>query len=128
MVFLVVEDSRPARNLIKNYLGEIEMGSPYLVLEAENGESALNIMKVRSIDFVFLDWNLSDKMTGLDVLKEMRKMDQYKQVPVFMVSCESDKIHVIESMKFGANDFIVKPIDQKTFMEKVHKTIKERKK
>jgi len=128
MVFLVVEDSRPARNLIKNYLGEIEMGSPYLVLEAENGEAALNIMKVRSIDFVFLDWNLSDKMTGLDVLKEMRKMDQYKQVPVFMVSCESDKIHVIESMKFGANDFIVKPIDQKTFMEKVHKTIKERKK
>jgi two-component system chemotaxis response regulator CheY len=128
MVFLVVEDSRPARNLIKNYIGEIEIGSPYLILEAENGEAALNVMKVRSIDFVFLDWNLSDKMTGLDVLKEMRKMDQYKQVPVFMVSCESDKVHVIESMKFGANDFIVKPIDQKTFMEKVLKTIKERKK
>jgi len=85
-------------------------------------------MKTRSVDFVFLDWNLSDKMTGLDVLKEIRKMDAYKEIPVFMVSGESDKINVIVAMKCGAKDFIAKPIDKKTFMEKVLKVIKEIKK
>ena len=128
MVFLIIEDSRPARNLIKNYISEIEIGSPYIILEAENGETGLDILHTRSVDFVFLDWNLSEKMNGLDVLREMRQMDAYKQVPVFMVSGESDKYNVVESMKSGANDFVVKPIDQKTFKEKVLKIIKDKKK
>jgi two-component system chemotaxis response regulator CheY len=129
MVFLIIEDSRPTRNLIKTYIEELNIG-PHIILEAESAEAALSTMEIRTIDFALIDWNLSTKMNGLDVLKEMRQNDKYKKykdIPVIMVSSESDKFNVVESLKFGANDFVAKPIDQKSFGEKVMKHIKKKK-
>lgn len=123
MTFLIVDDSRTARNLIKNYVSEIKTLHPYRFIEAESAETALLALQANHIEFVFLDWNLCSKVTGLDVLKEIRKTAKYTKIPVFMISSESDKVHVIESLKHGANDFIAKPIDQKAFADKVHKLI-----
>jgi two-component system chemotaxis response regulator CheY len=123
MVFLLAEDSRQARNLIKSYISEMDIG-PYDVFEAENGETSLNLLQTKSIDFVLLDWNLSTEMNGLDVLKAIRKMDKHKNTPVIMVSGESDKFNVVEAIKCGANGFVVKPIDQKGFAEKVIRNIR----
>jgi DNA-binding response OmpR family regulator len=128
MVFLITEDSRPTRNLIRSYIDDIGLKEPYLVLEAENGEETLYTLQIRSIDFILLDWNLSTKMNGLEVLKEIRKMGRYKDVPVVMVSSESDKFNVVESLKYGANGFVVKPIDKKVFTDKVTSNIKGMKK
>jgi two-component system chemotaxis response regulator CheY len=124
MTFLIVEDSRPARNLIKNYLSEIELGHPCRFFEAESGEEALMMLQTYGIDFALLDLNLATKMTGLDILKEIRKSEKHKNLPVLMISGESDKANVIQSIKLGANDFIVKPVDQKSFGEKIQKIIK----
>ena len=121
MMFLLVEDSRTTRNLIKNYVGEMDLGRKADFMEAENGETALEILEENHIDFVFLDWNLSSKMTGLDVLKEIRKKEKFKNLPIVMVTSDSEKPNVIEAMKCGANDFTVKPIDKKAFSEKVLK-------
>jgi DNA-binding response OmpR family regulator len=123
MVFLLTDDSRPTRNLIKNYLSELNVGSQLYFVEAENGEMAYDTVKKQRVDFILLDWNLGTTMTGLDVLKEIRKLDQYKDVPVMMVTSESDKVHVIEALKCGANDFIAKPIAKKPFIEKVLRLI-----
>jgi two-component system chemotaxis response regulator CheY len=123
MLFLIVDDSRPARNLIKNYVNEIKTNHIYNFVEAENAAAALTALQTNHIDFIFLDWNLSSKMTGLDVLKEIRAMEKYKTVPIFMVTSEGDKVHVIEALKCGATDFIVKPIDPKIFEPKVFKLI-----
>ena len=124
MTFLVVEDSRPARNLVKNYITEIDLGHPCRFFEAESGEEALMMLQTYGIDFALLDLNLATKMTGLDILKEIRNSEKHKRLPVLMISGESDKANVIQSIKFGANDFIVKPIDQKSFTEKILKIIK----
>jgi two-component system chemotaxis response regulator CheY len=118
MVFLIVEDSRPTRNLIKNLIFDTSIGKAGRYFEAESGEDALAILLSYDIDFVFMDWNLTTEMTGLDILKTIRKMDKYKKTPVVLITSENDKFHVIESLKFGANGFIVKPIDQKLFTEK----------
>ena len=124
MIFLLVEDSRPARNLLKNYISEIDIGhSRRDYVEAESGESALIKLRSQSVDFVILDWNLSTSMTGLDVLKEIRKDSKFKDLPIMMVTSESDKTNVIEALKNGANDFIVKPIDKKHLAEKILKII-----
>jgi two-component system chemotaxis response regulator CheY len=124
MVFLVAEDSRPTRNLIKNYVSEMDIGQPCSFIETENGEETLQLVQTRHIDFVLLDWNLSTKMTGLDVLKEIRKIEKHKDLPIIMVSSESDRFNVVESLKVGANAFVVKPIDRKVFEEKVVKNIR----
>jgi len=121
MTFLVVDDSRPTRNLVKSYLSEINIGQKCFFLEAEDGETALKTMVTGHIDFVLLDWNLSSKMTGLDILKAIRDKD--KDIPVIMITGESGKHNVIESIKHGANDFTTKPIDKKSFAEKVLKAV-----
>ena len=123
MTFLIVDDSRTARNLVKSYVSEIKTEHTYRFVEAENAEAALMALQTNRIDFVLLDWNLSSKMTGLDILKEIRTMEKYKTVPIFMITSEGDKVHVIEALKCGANDFIVKPVDQKIFAPKVYKLI-----
>ena len=129
MIFLIVDDSRPTRNLLKNYISEIIHNLNDDYLEAEDGETALHMLQTHPIDFVFLDLNLSTKMTGIsltgiDILKEVRKIDKFKQLPIIMVSSDSDKCIVVESIKFGANAFIVKPIDKQAFAEKVIKVMK----
>jgi two-component system chemotaxis response regulator CheY len=123
MIFLVVEDSRTTRNLIKNYISEIKLGEKCDFFEAEDGENALNILKSKPIDFVLLDWNLSTEMTGLDILKAIRSIEKFKNIPVVMITGESDKLNVIEAIKHGANDFASKPIDKKLFSEKILKAI-----
>jgi len=123
MTFLIVEDSRTTRNLIKNYLTEIKFNQKVFFLEAEDGETALDMIKTRFVDFVLLDWNLSTSITGLDILKAIRGTDKLKSIPVIMITGESDKPNVIEAIKNGANDFASKPIDQKTFAEKILKAV-----
>jgi two-component system chemotaxis response regulator CheY len=123
MVFLLVEDSRPTRNLIKSYVSETSIGKRSTFLEADSGENALLKLRSNRVDFIILDWNLSTKMTGLDFLKEIRKDDKFKSLPIIMVTSENDKASVIEALKFGANDFIVKPIDKKSFSEKLNKVL-----
>jgi DNA-binding response OmpR family regulator len=127
MEFLVVDDSRPTRNLIKNYVAEMKLGEPCYFLEAGNGDEALKLLKTRRVDFVLLDWNLLNKeMTGLDVLKIIRNSKELKNLPVIMISGESDKQNVIESLKNGANDFTTKPIDKKIFSEKILKALSKK--
>ena len=128
MTFLIVEDSRTTRNLIKNYISEIKIDEKCDFHEAEDGESALDILKTRFIDFVLLDLNLSSKMTGLDILKVIRSTDKMKHLPVVIITGESDKLNVIETIKHGANDFISKPIDKKMFFEKILKAVSNIKK
>jgi two-component system chemotaxis response regulator CheY len=123
MTVLIVDDSRTARNLIKNYVSEIKTIHPFRFIEAENPEGAYLALQANHVEFIFLDWNLSSKITGLDILKEVRTIEKYKKTPIFMITSESDKVHVIESLKNGANDFIAKPIDQKAFADKVYRLI-----
>jgi len=123
MIILIVEDSRPTRNLLKSYVIEILPNRHKIFLEAENGETALKMVQDEHLDLVFLDWNLSDKITGLDILKKIRETEKFKKVPIIMVSSESDKVNVIEALKYGVNDFVAKPIDKKSFAEKLLKVL-----
>jgi len=123
MVFLLADDSRPTRNLLKSYVSELDLDAPPDFIETESAETTLDIVQTRPVDFIFLDWNFNTKMTGLDVLKEIRNIDKYKQLPIIMVTSDSNKANVIVALKLGANDFIVKPIDKKSFAEKTYKVI-----
>jgi len=123
MVFLLADDSRPTRNLLKSYVSELDLDAPPDFIETESPENTLEMVQNRRVDFVFLDWYFNTKMTGLDVLKEIRKIDKFKQLPIIMVTSDSNKANVIVALKLGANDFIVKPIDKKSFAEKTYKVI-----
>ncbi|MDR2184682.1 MAG: response regulator [Treponema sp.] len=115
---LVVDDSRIMRNIVKNTFSQMHI--PCQFVEAGNGNEALRQLESQKIDLVLLDWNMPE-LSGLDFLKKVRAMDVYKELPVIMVTSEAAKYNVIEALKNGATDYIVKPVNEKIFAEKLSK-------
>ena len=115
---LVVDDSRIMRAIVKNYFSVQEIPCNYL--EAEDGIEALEILEQEPIDLILLDWNMP-KLSGIDFLKKVRAMPKYSKLPIIMITSESARYNIIEALKLGATDYIIKPINEKLFSEKISK-------
>jgi len=117
---LVVDDSIIMRNIVKNTFAELKV--PFQCLEAENGAQALQLLEKNDLTIVFLDWNMPG-MDGMDFLKTVRAIPKYKDLPIIMVTSERGKFSVIEALQNGATDYIVKPVPEKIFKEKVQEIL-----
>jgi two-component system chemotaxis response regulator CheY len=115
---MVVDDSRIMRNIVKNTFSELKI--PCQFIEAGNGKEALQQIQNQTVHLILLDWNMPE-LSGIDFLKQVRAMDQYKDLPIIMVTSESAKYNVIEALKTGATDYIIKPVNEKIFAEKLSK-------
>jgi len=117
---LVVDDSRIMRNIVKNYFSDMSIPCQYL--EAADGNEALETILKQRIDLVLLDWNMP-KLSGIDFLKKVRGIEKFRKLPIIMVTSEAAKYNVIEALKMGATDYIVKPINGKLFRDKLSKIL-----
>jgi len=113
---LIVDDSRIMRNIVKNTFSELKI--PCHFLEAENGKKAYQLLETNPVNLILLDWNMPE-MDGMEFLKKVRSMPNYTELPIIMVTSESAKYNVVEALQNGATDYIVKPIREKVFMEKL---------
>jgi two-component system chemotaxis response regulator CheY len=120
MTILLVDDSRLIRNTLKRHIQTLNIPCQYL--EAGNGKEALERLKSQPVNLVFLDWNMP-KMSGIDFLKQVRTMDKYKTLPIIMVTSEGARDNIIEAVKGGATDYILKPIRAESLKEKVLRLI-----
>ena len=102
---LAVDDEPFNLDLIEAAFEEYENIS---IIYAENGEEALNYLVAMVFDVVLLDISMP-VMDGLEVLKKIRENPKLEQLPVLMVTANTEKEH--ESIILGASDFISKPYD-----------------
>lgn len=116
MVVMIVDDSQFMRNIIKNSFAELHI--PCIAIEAVDGEQALVKLGENRPELILLDWNMP-KLLGIDFLKRMRADTRYKDLPVIMVTSESSRLNIIEALKSGATDYILKPLTTKTLKEKL---------
>ena len=114
---LVVDDFSATRTIVINHL--IKLGYSNTV-EAENGVSALAMLKSAIFDLVVTDCSLSD-MSGLDLLKLIRADSDLKHIQVLMVTSEDLQGNIITAIKAGLNDYIVRPFEEYTFKQKLEK-------
>ncbi|MFW0883589.1 chemotaxis response regulator CheY [Candidatus Acidulodesulfobacterium sp. H_13] len=117
MKILIVDDFSTMRRIIKNILKQIGFSS---IDEAENGEIALSKIIDGDYDFVISDWNMPE-MSGIELLKKVRMSETVKDLPFLMVTAESKKENVIEAVKAGVNNYIVKPFTAEVLQEKISK-------
>ncbi len=108
MKVLVVDDSRIIRKILKNILSDRKIG-PESVLEAQDGADALEILKSQKIDMLFVDWNMP-RVNGVELVKELRSMEGYTNTPIIMVTSEAARYNVIEAVKAGVSEYVVKPV------------------
>lgn len=122
MKILVVDDLSTVRRMMRGVLRFLGFEN---VVEAENGAKALEIVQNGGVDFILSDWNMP-VMSGLDLLKNIRKSDASKDIPVLMVTAEVLEEKVTEAIRAGANDYVVKPFTANDLKEKMSTTFKSR--
>lgn len=119
MKVLILDDSKTMLRIISNTLKRI--GQDNLVT-TENGLEGLEAFNKESFDLIMTDWNMP-VMDGLTFVKEIRKIN--KDIPIVMITTEGGKTSVIEALKAGVNNYIVKPFTPQTLKEKLSSIIGE---
>ena len=117
MKILVVDDFSTMRRINKSLLRQLGYTN---IEEADDGSTALQRLKQGDIDFVVSDWNMP-KMEGIELLKAVRGDEKLKDTPFLMVTAESDKEKVVQAVKAGVNNYVVKPFTAETLKEKIKK-------
>lgn len=112
---LVVDDFATMRRIIKNVLKQIGFTK---ILEADDGTTALEVLKENKVDLIISDWNMPN-MTGLDLLKTVRGEKSTQSIPFLMVTAEAQKDNVIQAVQAGVSNYLVKPFTADAIKEKL---------
>jgi two-component system, OmpR family, response regulator ResD len=99
---LIVDDEWNMRNLLK-----IHLSNEYKILEAASGKEAISLVNTSDIDVVVLDIMMPD-MDGWEVCKRVR---EWSQVPVLMLTARGDIKDKVQGFQCGADDYLVKPFE-----------------
>jgi two-component system chemotaxis response regulator CheY len=116
MQVLVVDDSQIMRKIVTGAVNKA--GCPDTV-DACDGREAIKIVSENpNIGLILMDWNMPN-MTGLEAIKRIRA--DKNNVPIIMCTTEGEKTKVLEALKSGANDYLVKPFSPKDIQSKLEK-------
>ncbi|MCH8148105.1 MAG: response regulator [Planctomycetes bacterium] len=117
MKILLIDDSKTIRSIQKNALKQIGYED---VAEAADGLEALAAFANERPDLLIVDWNMPN-MDGITLVRKIREQD--KTVPMIMCTTEAEKQRVMEAIKAGVNDYIVKPFTPDGLNEKISRVI-----
>ncbi|MGP0092186.1 MAG: response regulator [Xanthobacteraceae bacterium] len=104
---LVVDDSSVIRKVARRILE----GLDFRIVEAEDGEQALDACKQQLPEAVLLDWNMP-KMDGYEFLRALRRLPGGDGPKVVFCTTENDVAHIARALHAGANEYIMKPFDK----------------
>ncbi len=119
MKVLVVDDFATMRRIVKNILKQLGYNN---IVEADDGTTALEILEKEKVDLIISDWNMP-KMTGLDLLKNVRGNAEMADTPFIMVTAEAQQDNIILAVKAKVSQYIVKPFTAETLGEKIDKIL-----
>ena len=104
---LVVDDSSVIRKVARRILEGLE----FQIVEAEDGEQALDACKKQLPEAILLDWNMP-KMDGYEFLRSLRRLPGGGGPKVVFCTTENDVAHIARALHAGANEYIMKPFDR----------------
>ena len=117
MKVMIVDDFATMRRILRNILKQIGFKN---IIEADDGKHALKELKKEKVDLIMCDWNMPE-MPGIELLKNVRSDDELKEIPFVMVTAEAQKDNILEAVKSGVSNYVVKPFTAETITEKLSK-------
>ena len=117
MKILIVDDFATMRRIVKNLLRDLGYKN---TSEADDGSTALPMLKSGEFDFVITDWNMPN-MQGIDLLQAIRTDEKLKKLPVLMVTAEAKREQIVRAAGAGVNGYVVKPFTAETLKMKIEK-------
>ena len=116
MKLLIVDDEPGIREVIKEYC----LLENYKVIEAENGEEAIEKIKTEDIDIIVLDI-MMPKLDGYSALKEIKKI---KNIPVILLSARKEEFDKLMGFDLGSDDYMTKPFSPKELIARIKAILK----
>ncbi len=113
---MVIDDSKTMRMILSRTLTKLG----YEVCSAGDGLQAMNYLGEHSpaLSLIMVDWNMPE-MNGLEFVKHVRAVPQYKSVPLMMVTTESEVEQVMKALEAGADEYVMKPFSEETILSKL---------
>ena len=119
MKILLVDDSKTMRNIWKKVVSTFEPDAE--IFEAGDGLEGLAVFSEQvNIDLVLIDWNMPN-MNGLEMVTKVRETN--KDTVIIMCTTEAEKPRIIEAIKAGINNYVIKPFTPDAFKEKIQETM-----
>lgn len=119
MPILIVDDYKTMLRIVRNLLKQLGFEN---VDEALDGNEALEKLKTSTYNLVISDWNM-EPMNGLDLLRQIRTLEDYKNLPFIMVTAESKTESVMAAKDAGVSNYIVKPFNAATLKSKLQSVL-----
>lgn len=116
MRVLLIDDSRAIRRII----GDMMQSLGFEVTEAGNGIEALQrLEEFGAPDICFVDWNMPE-MNGLEFIKAVRAKKEYYDLPLMMITTETEMERMAQAFVAGVNEYVMKPFDREMIIEKLN--------
>lgn len=115
MLALLIDDSRAMRMI----LGRIMAGLGYQIVEATNGQEALDLLEDSPLpDIALVDWNMP-VMDGLSFVSAARADERLRPMTLMMVTTESEHGQIVRALAAGAHEYIIKPFTPDAIVDKL---------
>jgi len=119
MKILLVDDSKTMRNIQKSVLSQLGYTE---IEEACDGQDALSKIGAFEPELLLVDWNMPN-MDGLTFVKKYRQNN--KATPIIMVTTETERSRVVEAIKAGVNNYVVKPFTPDLLSQRINETLEK---
>ena len=117
MSILVADDFSTMRRIIKDLLHDLGFSN---ITEADDGLSALSLLKAGNFDLLITDWNMPG-MQGVELLRQVRADERMKKLPVLMLTAEAKREQIVAAAQAGVSGYVIKPFTAATLKEKIDK-------
>ena len=111
---LIIEDEKAVREMLRFTL----KNNGFEILEAEDSNSALDILKKNNINLILLDWMLPGT-EGIEIARNIRTSGDTKDIPIIMLTAKSDESDKILGLESGADDYVTKPFSPKELIARI---------
>ncbi|MBI5433662.1 MAG: response regulator [Planctomycetes bacterium] len=112
---LVIDDSAAMRNIISRSLVTIGFD----VMQAVHGRDGLEKLKsYGKPEVILVDWNMPE-MNGYEFIKAVRAIEAWRDIPLMMVTTETETSQVVRALAAGANEYLMKPFTPEMLSEKL---------
>ncbi len=111
---LIIDDQPTIHKLLKRILKQLGFN---IIVEADDGKSAWDILESQQIDLIIADWNMP-KMTGLELLMKIRSSCKQKNIPFLMLTGNAKKEQIVEAVNAGVSDYAVKPFTAEIILKR----------
>jgi CheY-like chemotaxis protein len=100
------------------------IGANHKIIEANNGEEALNILKEKQIipDIILLDLNMP-RINGIEFLGILKHDDSLKYIPAIILTTSNNRVDILECYKIGIAGYVLKPLKYEDYVDRIKKTL-----